>query len=409
MEHYLTHTNSKINDAIQIIQAGLNATNLDDIISKHLDTINHHDSIYIVAYGKASVIMTESVDKLLSVRGGIVVLPFGYTHNLNPSKYDIIYADHPTPSENSIHAAKHILSFLKKRLPNDLVLFLISGGGSSLLCLPFGTDLKNKSTIINNLSDLGANIHELNCIRKHLSAIKGGKMVENLPCKAVSLVLSDVQNNDLSVISSGCTYSDPTTFADTLSILEKYHLKNDYPDITRHFLDGISGKISETSKSTAIPHIILSSNQDCLDSMNTCAKNLGYASTTLSMYDDVESCASLILNSFDASEKSCLIFGGEPTVHKSGNGLGGRNQQLVLHLLYFLQNNPKKLVFGSVGTDGIDGNTKYAGALVENIKNDDISTFLKNNDSSTFFEKYGGLIKLGPTNTNLSDIGIILY
>ena len=409
MKHHLSHTNSKINDAIQIIQAGMSVTNLDDIIKKHLNTFDESDSIYIVAYGKASVIMTESVGKLFSVRGGVVILPSGYNHNLNSSKYDILYADHPTPSENSIYAAKHVLSFLKQRSPNDLVLFLISGGGSSLLCLPFGTSLKNKSTIINNLSDLGANIHELNCVRKHLSAIKGGKMVENLPCKAISLVLSDVQNNDLTVISSGCTYFDSTTFSDAISILQKYHLQDDYPDITRHFLDGASGQIPETSKSTTIPHIILLSNQDCLDAMNACAKNLGYTSNILSIYDDVENCASFILDSFDESEKSCLIFGGEPTVRKSGNGLGGRNQQLVLHLLHLVQNNPKKLIFGSVGTDGIDGNTKYAGALVENVKNDDIATFLKNNDSSTFFEKYGGLIKLGPTNTNLLDIGIILY
>ncbi|MFQ5573967.1 MAG: MOFRL family protein, partial [Nitrosopumilaceae archaeon] len=256
-----------------------------------------------------------------------------------------------------------------------------------------------------------ATIQEFNCIRKHLSKIKGGMMVENLKCKAVSLVMSDIENNDLSSISSGCTYYDTTTFKDSLKIIKKYNLSKKTPKrVLKRLNDGALAKVEETPKKPRIKNQIIATNKDCLKFMAKKAKQLGYKPKIITISDNVITTSQKIIQLLPKKKNSCLIFGGETTVKVTGKGKGGRNQELVLRILKNTQNTKNKIVISSMGTDGIDGNTKNAGAILEKfqISKKKIDPYLKNNDSNSFFKKYGGLINTGYTHTNLLDIGVIL-
>ena len=294
---------------------------------------------------------------------------------------------------------------------NDFVIFLVSGGASSIVALPDGISLKNKKIVTNLLLKSGANIKEINCIRKHLSKIKGGRLIQNLSCDGISLVMSDVVYDDLSSIASGTTYYDNTTFSEAFKILKKYNLIRFTPKAVLHRLKlGMSGKIHETPKHSMIQNQIISSNKDCLFAMSSKSKKLRISTKIIHpVMADVKYVAKKLVNSIPKKLKSSIIFGGEPTVNVKGKGKGGRNQELVLHIL---KNLPKTQSFtvASLGTDGIDGNTKYAGAISTNnsISKKTIDRYLKFNNSNAYFKKYGGLILTGPTHTNLMDIGIIL-
>ena len=254
----------------------------------------------------------------------------------------------------------------------------------------------------------GATISEINAIRKHLSGIKGGKILASLHCNAVSFVLSDVVGNDLSAIASGMTFCDKTSFLDCLQIISKYKLTKKLPSkVLSRLSDGAKGKIAETPKKPKIPNQIIASNSDCLDAMLLKAKSLGYSTSKYpELFGDVITAAQKILYRFNKVKKSCLVFGGEVTVRVIGKGKGGRNQELVLRIVPKL---PPNTTVASIGTDGIDGNTKYAGAIFDHrVDYETIKKYLRENDSNSFFKKYGGLIKTGPTHTNLQDIGLIL-
>jgi hydroxypyruvate reductase len=264
---------------------------------------------------------------------------------------------------------------------------------------------KKKTTEI--LLKSGATIHEVNAVRKHISTIKGGQILRYLKCPAISYVMSDVVGDDLNVIASGLTYCDNTTYADCLKIVAKYRLKKRlHPSVMRHLKTGAKGLLPETPKRPKIPNMIVATNTDCLEAMAYKARLLGYDTKTLySIHGSVNMAAKKIIEAFSFKKKSCLIFGGEPTVFVHGNGKGGRNQELVLRIAGNIKDN---IVVASIGTDGIDGNTKHAGAVFSSASKNRIVTYLKNNDSNSFFRKYGGLILTGPTHTNLMDIGLIL-
>jgi hydroxypyruvate reductase len=301
---------------------------------------------------------------------------------------------------------------LKNRKQSDFVIFLISGGGSSLLSMPDGISLQDKKITTSLLLKSGANIQEINCIRKHLSKIKGGKLVENLSCDAVSLVMSDVVGDDLSDIASAPTYFDDTTFKDADKILIKYGLKKHIPHgVLKRINLGIHNKIPETPKSPKIKNYIIATNNVCLDAMVIRARQLGYTANTIrSISGNISLVSRNLLKSFSIKKHSCLIFGGESTVKIVGNGKGGRNQELVLSVLNKIQKNRENVTIASCGTDGKDGNTDVSGAIIESSKDKihDIQNFLKNNNSYYFFKKHKGLIFTGPTHTNLMDIGVLL-
>ena len=310
----------------------------------------------------------------------------------------------------SVRAGKAILELTNSSSKQDFVLFLVSGGGSSLLALPDQITLSEKKRATKLLLECGATIDEFNCVRKHLSLIKGGKLVQNMNCHGCALVMSDVVSNDLSVISSGCTYYDNTTFSDALDIIKKYSLEAKMPEKIVTHLKRRSKRKKHRAR-LQIQNKIIATNQDCLNTMAVKSRMLGFTTKIYSsVKDDVSISAKKIVKSIPKKRNSCLIFGGEPTVKVIGSGKGGRNQELVLQILKLIHNSDDNLLISSVTTDGIDGNTTYSGALIENRSSNiqGITSYLKNNDSNSFFKKYGGLIKTGPTHTNLIDVGLII-
>lgn len=410
---------------LSILEAGLEAASPDFqlkkiifhnhllISGKKLDLKKYH-GVYVVAIGKAAYSMAKSVNSLTMIKHGLIVVP-RKTKTTAMRNFEVIHSGHPLPDKYSIIAAKQIFEFVKGLKSSDFVIFLISGGASSLVALPDGITLKQKQIVTNLMQKCGSTIHEINCVRKHLSKIKGGRLIEHLKSEGVSLVMSDVVGDDLDSIGSGITYCDKTRFIDAKKILEKYHLESLVPKkVLRHIDLGIQGKIPETPKNEKIKNYVILTNNDCLKAMNRCAKDLGYSTKILNqMSGNVKDLSMKIVKILSDKKINCIIFGGEPTVVVKGKGKGGRNQELVLYitvnLTIDLVKHNTKAVVSSIGTDGIDGNTDCAGAIWNSDKKiDRIISYLNENDSYNFFKKYGGLIFTGPTGTNLMDIGLVI-
>ena len=381
------------------------------LLGKNLIHLSNYKRIFVVAYGKAADSMAEYVSKKINISQGIVVVPKYTKLSLSSKKFKIFYSGHPLPSRESVRAGKAVQKFVNRCSNDDFILFLISGGGSSLLALPDGITLTEKKYVTKLLLKSGATIDEFNCIRKHLSMIKGGKLVREINCDGCALVMSDVVSNDLSVISSGCTYNDNTTFSDAMKIITKYALEKKLPKkVLMHLKDGLDIAV-ERSKRLSIKNKIIATNQDCLDAMVLKSRQLGFVTKTYSpIKHDVSVSAKKIVQMIPRRKNSCLIFGGEPTVQVRGNGKGGRNQELVLQILKLIHNSNHRILISSISTDGIDGNTTCSGAIIENnsFSMKKITSYLDNNDSYSFFKKYGMLIKTGHTHTNLMDIGLII-
>ena len=414
-------TSEKKKDCLRILEEGLKAANPENIISKFVTPeeikingktikLNKFSGIYTVAFGKAGDSMTRALNAIIPIKSGIIVIPKGSKSKIKGKKFQIFNSGHPKPDQTSVKAAKEVIKFLQNRREGELVIYLVSGGGSSLLAIPDDITLDDKIYVTNLLLKSGATIQEFNCIRKHLSKIKGGRLVENTKCQGIGLVMSDVEGDDLSSIASGTTYMDNTTFLDALNIINKYKLKNKIPlEILQRLEDGFKGKIPETPKKALIENYIIANNKNCLEAMELKAKDLGYKTKTMQIFGNIKDATQKIMENISDEQKTCLIFGGEPTVEVIGKGTGGRNQELVLRILKNTQ-NMKKIAIASVGTDGIDGNSLFAGAIIENIKIEEsiIKEFLKNSDSARFFQKQKCNIRTDFTHTNLMDIGMIL-
>tara|TARA_B100001146_G_scaffold120426_1_gene105825 strand:+ start:172 stop:1449 length:1278 start_codon:yes stop_codon:yes gene_type:complete len=364
---------------------------------------------FLIAIGKSAGTMAEYVSKKINFNKGLVVVPKGITPKLKKS-IEIINAGHPIPNHNSLKAGKNLISFLSQTEKNDFVLFLISGGGSALSVLPDSISLRDKIIVNQILIRSGANINEIACIRKHLSLIKGGRLIQNMNCAGISLLVSDVIGNNIGSISSGITYCDKSTFSDSLKIIKKFSLQNKLPQSAIEILkSGLKGEISETPKKPRIKNIIILNNTSCLSKMKNKSKTLGLKTYVMpNITGNLNNVTKMIASRALNSKNNCIVFGGEPTVTVTGTGKGGRNQELVLRLYEKLKNQKFKFTIASIGTDGIDGNTKFAGALFSTEYECDGKSYLKNNDSSSFFKKYGGLIKTGITQNNVNDIGVIL-
>jgi len=412
-------TSDKKKDCLEILEAGLEAANPENIIPKYVTPdeikiggksikIRKYSNIYSVAFGKAGDSMTRALNAIIPIKSGIVVIPKGSKSRIKGKKFQIFNSRHPKPDQTSVKAAKEVMKFLQNKKSDELVIFLVSGGGSSLLAMPNDITLDDKIYVTNLLLKSGATIQEFNCIRKHLSKIKGGRLVENMKCQGISLVMSDVEGDDLSSIASGTTYMDDTTFADALDIIEKYKLKRKIPSEVLQVLEKGLEKI-EIPKKSKIENYIIANNSDCLEAMQKTARKIGYNVTILQVFGEIKDAVTKILENISENQKACLIFGGETTVRVLGKGMGGRNQEMVLRILKNTQ-KLKKIVIASMGTDGIDGNSVFAGAITENIRIDSSITkeFLKNSDSGRFFQKQKGNIVTDFTHTNLMDIGVIL-
>jgi len=409
---------SRKRECLEILEKGLEAANPQNIIPDYLFPneikigskslkLNEFSNIYTVAFGKAGDSMTRAVNAIIPVKAGIIVIPKGSKSLVKGKKFQIFNSKHPQPDKTSVKAAKEIIKFLSSRKSDELVVFLVSGGGSSLVALPDKITLEDKIFMTNLLLKTGASIQEINCVRKHISKIKGGKILESMRCKGIALVMSDVEGDDLSSIASGTTFADNTTYKDALDVLEKYNLRKKTPLEVLNVLE--QGVDKESVKVEPIENIVIANNQLVVSKMKQAAIEKGYQVKLIEIYGDIKEQVRKIVENISEEEKTCLIFGGEPTVKVLGKGMGGRNQELVLRILKNTQ-KLKKIVIASMGTDGIDGNSVFAGAITENIKFDSetIKEFLKNSDSGRFFQKQKSNIVTGFTHTNLQDIGVIL-
>jgi glycerate-2-kinase len=377
--------------------------------------------------------MAQALEKLLGdyISGGLAIVKYG--HSAACKRIKIREAAHPVPDENGLQATSKILEICKNAGKKDLVFCLISGGGSALLeKLPEEISLGDLQAASQRLLECGAAIEEINTIRKHISLVKGGKLARAVvPAKCLTLIISDVIGDPLEAIASGPTAPDATTFSDARAVIQKYRLKKQLPASVRGYLEkGLRGEAPETLKPgdpvfRLVENIILGSNFTALTAARKTAEALGFNTTILgsSIRGEAREAARAIAGIVQevsatgnpVSRPACLLFGGETTVTVRGKGKGGRNQEFALAALLVLKDMPQPHILFSCGSDGTDGPTDAAGAFISpeiyravTAANLDPLFYLQNNDAYHFFEQAGGLIKTGPTGTNVMDIGIVL-
>ena len=362
------------------------------------------DRVRVVGAGKASARMAQALERLLGERitDGCVNVPDGALVRLR--RIHLQEAGHPVPDQRGVDGARRIAEIARDSGPRDLMIAVISGGASALMPLPGpGITLATKKQITRRLLVSGANILEMNAVRKHMSAIKGGHLAAMAaPARLVALILSDVIGDDLSVIGSGPTVEDLTTASDATAILRSYRIP--------------VPKLTETPKTrVAAQNVIVGSNRQSIAAAAKKARELGYRPTVLSTTIDGETREIARMHAAIAREAIargdsmiCFLSGGETTVTIRGRGLGGRNQEFVLATAIALDSTPGVTIF-SAGTDGIDGPTDAAGAVSDSGRaRADAQRYLDDNDSYRYFEKTGGLIKTGPTGTNVMDVRMLL-
>ena len=404
--------------------------------------LSDYRRVVVVGTGKASMAMAGALEEKLGETDleGLVVVPHGYRQTLPgtermPHRTEVVQAGHPVPDEAGVRAAEQVLDRVEACGEGDLVLVLISGGGSALWPAPApGLALADVQDVSKRLLESGATIHEINTVRKHLSRIKGGRLAEAAyPADVLALVLSDVVGDDLSIIASGPTVPDLSMFAQAADVLRQYDLWSQVPDAVRaHLTSGAEDPAMETPKpgSEAFERaqtVLIGSNRTALEAARREADVRGYAAQIVA--DGVtgearevgRELARVALDPPDASRLAsdvrprCLIWGGETTVTVRGQGKGGRNQEMMLAAALTLEGVPRQVVFLSGGTDGIDGPTDAAGAWVTTRtalearqRGLDPEAFLQNNDAYSFFEAVGALLKPGPTHTNVMDVQVAL-
>ncbi|MCG6908295.1 MAG: glycerate kinase [Desulfobacteraceae bacterium] len=388
--------------------------------------------VLVVGAGKASALMARAVEELLGPRvwGGLVVVKYG--HGAALDRVQIREAGHPLPDDAGRAGAAAVFDLARQAGAGDLVLCLISGGGSALLPLPVeGIDLKAKQATTELLLASGATIHEVNAVRKHLSRIKGGGLARAAaPARVVALILSDVVGDDLDVIASGPTAADPTTFGDGLRILRRYGLLAKVPPaVRRHLKRGAAGEAAETPKPgdpvfERVRNLLVGGNRDALLAAAAKGRALGYNTVVLSSMLEGEAREAGRFISRIAREArhsgnpapppACILCGGETTVTVRGGGRGGRNTELALAAALDIAGEDGLMVL-SAGTDGSDGPTDAAGAFADwktlaraQEAGLDPARFLDENDSYRFFDRLGDLLKTGPTRTNVMDLQIAL-
>ena len=388
--------------------------------------------VFLVGTGKASNSMAQVIEEIFGDRITRGVITTKYGHLLPLKKTEIIEAGHPLPDRKGCEGAKKIQRLLKESGPEDLVIFLLSGGGSALLPLPADhIDLKEKQEVTQLLLDCGADIKEINTIRKHISRMKGGWLAKwAYPSTVIGFILSDVVGDQLDVIGSGPTVPDPSTFKDAWEILKKYDLLNEIaPSIRRHLQLGKEGKIEETPKPQdavfeRVYNSLIGSNIFALIAAEKEASSSGYHTLILSSSIEGETREAARFHTAIAKETistgnpiprpACILSGGETTVTIKGKGLGGRNQEFVLAGAFEIS-GIEKVVLLSGGTDGTDGPTDATGAVADNTTIHrgksmglDPKSHLDNNNAYPFFEKLGDLLITGPTHTNVMGVRIIL-
>lgn len=431
--------------ALAIFRAALKAADPVEAVLRHVHVdgesliagrqrynLSRFRRIYVIGAGKASAAMAVAIERLLDKRitGGLINVKYGHTAKLR--RIELNECGHPVPDENGVRGAQRIASIARQAATDDLIICLISGGGSALTPYPVPPiTLEEKQASTKLLLQCGATIHEINAVRKHISQFKGGRLAAlAAPATVISLLLSDVIGDDLDVIASGPTAPDASTFSGALGLLRKYGIDGQVPTSLRERLQrGAAGEVEETPKPGSpvferVRNLVVGSNILAVNAAVEQAKSLGYRTQVLSTFiegetRDVAGVHAAVLKEIRASGRplkapACVISGGETTVTIRGDGLGGRNQEFVLAAAMAIDGLADTVVL-SGGTDGTDGPTDAAGAVADGqtirrarARGLDPARFLAANDSYHFFGPLGDLIKTGPTNTNVMDVRILL-
>ena len=390
-----------------------------------LSKLDFTERTVIFGAGKASAAMAQAVEQHTSAAlEGLVITRYG--HAVECQQIEIVEAGHPVPDQQGMRAAASMLETASGLTEKDSVLCLISGGGSSLLSLPApGLSLEDKQGVTSKLLKCGATIHEINCIRKHLSAIKGGRLaVACSPAPLLTLAISDVPGDDLSVIASGPTVADPSTFEDALKILTKYDI-SEPKSVLKHLKNVVdeTPKPGDSRLQNVENHLIATPKQ----SLRAAAQAVSDAGMTPLLLGDslegesrdagklhAEKAMQIQKNGSPVSPPAVILSGGETSVTVKGSGRGGPNTEFMLALLQELRGQDGIWAI-ACDTDGIDGTEDNAGAFIspESFKKSeelglDPSGFLSNNDSYSFFHELGDLVSPGPTMTNVNDFRAVL-
>ena len=424
----------------EIFRAALKSVDPYTLVISYADQVRNifftggYKRLVVIGFGKASCPMAKGIELSLAdqIDGGIVITKYGHcTVPTLPEKISVFEAGHPLPDANGIKGASQIIRLLEDADAETLIACLISGGGSALLVSPAeGLNLNEKQLTTDLLLRAGADINELNTVRKHLSKVKGGRLAEiAYPAKVVSMILSDVLGDRLDVIASGPTAPDNSTFSEALHVLEKYELIDRIPSaVLEHLLKGKRGTIGETPKKDnpvlhQVENVIIGGNKTALEAAKTKAESLGCRAEIT--YSGLTGEAGITAGKLAAEalerkktknfpEPLCLISGGETTVTVKGSGTGGRNMELALVFALHIE-DISGITLLSAGTDGTDGPTDAAGAIVDgntivHARSLDLAPeeYLENNDSYNFFKRADGLFITGPTGTNVMDIQVTI-
>jgi len=416
--------------AWSIFKAALAAADPADAVTRHLKRLNtaRYRRIYVIGAGKAGASMAQAAERVLGRRitTGLINVKYGHVAPLR--HIELNECGHPMPDARGVAGAERIAEIAAAAGKDDLVLCLISGGGSALLPLPAeGITLEEKQATTRLLLACGANIHEINAIRKHISRIKGGQLARlAAPATVESLLLSDVIGDDLDVIGSGPTAPDASTYARAGAILDQYGIRSQVPRAVRDRIEaGERGEIVETPKPgdptfRRVRNIVVGGNRLALAAAARRARALGFRTLVLSSEIEGETREIARMHAAIAREMvhagqpikppACIVTGGETTVTLKGDGLGGRNQEFVLAAAIDILGLDRTVIF-SAGTDGTDGPTDAAGAIADGqtlARNPDARRYLEANDSYHYFEALGDLVITGPTHTNVADVRLIL-
>ncbi len=405
--------------ALSIIDAGLEAIDTKKIIAKTVQLrdnflfiknqcyeLNKYRNVYLVAFGKDSFVASQEIGKILGdklTEGVVLSLKAGTVPRMTTFQ-----CTHPKPSLNNVIATNRVMDLVKKANADDLILLVISGGGSAMLTAPYKITYEEKAMIAEELMNSGANIEELNIVRKHLSEIKGGRLAQlAYPATMITLIFSDVIGNDLSTIASGPTVPDHSTVADAEKVLEKFSIteKAGLPDI----------ELTESPKDLKyfqkVDNYLIVDNSVATEAMEDKARSWGYSTRVLAnnLHGNCRDVGNLLLK--EGRRGEALIAAGETTLEVSGDGVGGRCQEMVLANLQKVKENQ---VLVCVATDGHD-HSGFAGAICDTYtlkrakeEKVDPETYLQNNDSYHFFQKIGEGLDTGFLESNVADLMLVL-
>ncbi|WP_224269093.1 glycerate kinase type-2 family protein [Haloprofundus salinisoli] len=427
--------------ALACLDAGIDAANPERVVADAVALdgtalkiddnsydLREFDDVVVLGGGKAGVGVVRALEDVLRDRitGGVVVVP-------DPAELDrieVAVGDHPVPSERGVEVTRRLLELADAADERTLVLAVVTGGGSALMAAPAGdVSLGDLRRATDALLDSGAEIGEMNAVRKHLSAIKGGRLARAAaPATVVGLVLSDVVGDDLSVIASGPTAPDETSYADALDVLERYDI--DAPGAVRTRLErGAAGEISETPRADdsvfdRVRNVLLGSNFSSLAAARNEAESRGYDSCILSSRVRGESreaakthaavAEEAIFTGNPVSPPAVVFSGGETTVTVRGDGTGGPNQEFALSAAIEFATawrDGADVVLASVDTDGRDGGSEVAGAIVDAETVDDVAAAraaLADNDAFTYLDARDAVVETGPTGTNVNDLRVLV-